>query len=241
VLGVVAETEQRYGALGLRLEGGTALAAYYLGHRQSEDLDIFGRADMDARDFGRALADAIEGLGMRLTRIGVANRGFAEYFVADHSVGGSAVRVQLLHASDYALAPANPTAEGLPVGSFRDVAAGKAHAVCDRYEPRDFIDLHAILYRPAVANAVPTREEVRERFRLLAADLTAIDPGLTPARFGAELAKAEGRQVVTEFPLRLLRAVSDEEVAATVELCLDEIAHTVRAALPGDAPGPRRP
>jgi len=38
-LGAVARAEEAYGSIDLRLEGGTALAGYYLGHRQSEDLD----------------------------------------------------------------------------------------------------------------------------------------------------------------------------------------------------------
>ena len=60
ILRIVAETEAVYGDVGLRLEGGTALAAYHLGHRESEDLDFFGDPHMDARDFGAALQRRLE-------------------------------------------------------------------------------------------------------------------------------------------------------------------------------------
>jgi hypothetical protein len=53
----VAEAEKDYGSLDLRLEGGTALSAYYLKHRQSEDLDFFGSPGMDARDFRAFVED----------------------------------------------------------------------------------------------------------------------------------------------------------------------------------------
>lgn len=42
ILKAVAEAEREYGSPDLRLEGGTALSAYYLMHRQSEDLVLFG-------------------------------------------------------------------------------------------------------------------------------------------------------------------------------------------------------
>lgn len=48
---VVATTEADYeGDLDLRLEGGTALAAYHLHHRQSADLDFFGGRTRSARE-----------------------------------------------------------------------------------------------------------------------------------------------------------------------------------------------
>src|SRR6476661_3284870 len=38
---IVARADAAYGAPNLRLDGGTGLAAYYLHHRESEDLDFF--------------------------------------------------------------------------------------------------------------------------------------------------------------------------------------------------------
>jgi hypothetical protein len=64
VLRLVADAQREYGDLGLRLEGGTALAAYYLHNRESEDLDFFGRPGMDARDFACFVAEQAAAAGI---------------------------------------------------------------------------------------------------------------------------------------------------------------------------------
>jgi hypothetical protein len=82
---------------------------------------------------------------------------------------------------------------------------------------------------------------MRQRFRTLSADLMTIDPGLTPPILGAELAKAEGRPIVREFPLRLLHPVSDAEIVSTLELCVDEVARIVRSSLRDHSSDPHPP
>ncbi len=76
ILQTVAEAEREYGSLDLRLEGGTALSAYYLMHRQSEDLDLFGFPGMDARDFRSFLEDFLSRAGLHVVGRGAASRGF---------------------------------------------------------------------------------------------------------------------------------------------------------------------
>jgi predicted nucleotidyltransferase component of viral defense system len=88
----------------------------------------------------------------------------------------------------------------MPVASLRDVCAGKLHAVCDRYEPRDFIDLHCILHHHAPGEAIPDDVERRRRFRALVADLEASDPGLTGVQVGQALARAAWNQALRQQP-----------------------------------------
>lgn len=208
VLTAIAAAEREYGPLDLRLEGGTALAAYYLAHRQSEDLDVFGSPGMDARDFCAFAERHLTEQGLHVVGRGPANRGFAEILISDQPATVPVshrqnVKVQFGRASPFHLAPPVPTSEGVPVASFRDVCAGKLHALCDPYEPRDFIDLHCLLHHHAPGEALPDESELRRRFRALVADLEASDPGLTEVQVGQAIARGVNRPIVTEFPLRL--------------------------------------
>jgi len=233
ILKAVAEAERQYGSLDLRLEGGTALSAYYLGHRQSEDLDLFGSPGMDARDFRAFVEDHLVRTGLHVVSRGPANQGFSEFVISDQPPTVSAsdrqyVKVQFGRSSPFHLAPPLPTHEEMPVASFRDVCAGKLHALCDRYEPRDFIDLHCILHHHAPGEADPGEAERRGRFRALVADLEAGDPGLTAVQVGQALARGADRPIVTEFPLRLLVRLEDAQVQRTVQLGIEECAVLTR-------------
>lgn len=233
VLKIVADAEREYGSLDLRLEGGTALSAYYLAHRQSEDLDLFGSPGMDARDFRAFVENRLARENLHVVERGPANQGFAEFLISDQPATVPAlerqnIRVQFGRSSPFHLAPPLPTREGMPVASYRDVCAGKLHAVCDRYEPRDFIDLHCILHHHEPREAAPDESERRQRFRALVADLEASDPGLTEVQVGQALARGAGRPIVSEFPLRLLVALEDEQILATIRLGIEECADLTR-------------
>lgn len=233
ILGAVARSAGMYGSLDLRLEGGTALAAYYLSHRQSEDIDLFGGPAMDARDFRTFLETRLPAEALHVVGRGAASQGFAEFLVSDrpdpvHPGQAQAVRVQLGRASPFRLAPQRATLEGPPVASYRDVCAGKLHALCDRYEPRDFIDLHCILNRQGVAGTASDDDERRTRFRELVADLEACDPGLTSIQVGHALARGLGRPILTAFPLRLLISLDEPQVQSTIRIGLEECARLTR-------------
>ena len=80
---------------------------------------------------------------------GQANRGLADARVS-WAGGSAAIKVQIARMSPFHLEAPIETRDGLPVASFRDVVAGKLHALCDRTVVRDVIDLHAILRRPSI-------------------------------------------------------------------------------------------
>ncbi len=224
VMEIVAEVDAAYaGEIGLRLEGGTALAAHHLHHRESADLVFFGGPALNARDFVRIVADRCASRGLAAIRSRPASEGFAELILRDDH--GAATLLQVARTSPFQLEPPVAVAEGIRVASYRDLCAGKLHAVCDRFEPRDFIDLHAILARP-LGSLVPL-EVRRQRFVALLEDLTASDPGLTPPVVGPHLERGRQRDLISSFPLRLLVTLTDDEVAATCELCVAEVARIV--------------
>mgnify|MGYP006144987501 CR=1 FL=1 len=117
------------------------------------------------------------------------------------------------------------TTEGVRVASYRDICAGKLHAICDRFEPRDFVDLHAILTRPADDRRPVGEEVMRGRFRGLVADLMETDPGLDPLLVGNALQRARGRTLIAGLPYMLFIDLDDPALQGTLEVCLDECAN----------------
>ncbi|HEY0155273.1 MAG TPA: nucleotidyl transferase AbiEii/AbiGii toxin family protein [Longimicrobium sp.] len=231
IMRVVAETEAAYGDVGLRLEGGTALAAYHLRHRESEDLDFFGDPRMDARDFGAALRERLMSEGFELRPAGPATQGFAR-FIVDPDPGSESdpVRLDLARSSPFRLEQLELSQEGVKVASFRDLCAGKMHAICDRFEPRDFIDLDAILRHP---DGGTNPELAQRRAGALIDDVLRIDPGLTPAFVGQALERGTRTPIVSMFPLRLLRPVREEAVQSTLQVAIDECARRVSGRVTG--------
>jgi hypothetical protein len=223
VLAAAAVAHGKYGDVGLRLEGGTALAAYYLRHRESEDLDLFGGGGLHAASFGEALMEAAGRDGLTVAEVS-GGEGFAELVI-------DGVRVHVARTSPFQLEAPIPTAEGVPVASFRDIAAGKHHAVCDRFEVRDFIDLHAILRRGRGDGQPANVDDLRQRAHALVMDLIAVDPGLNPALVGQAIARGSGRPLVGRFPLRLLEWFDETAVQETLHVALDTCARLTREAM----------
>jgi len=73
LLEIVGRAANQYEAPNLRLEGGTALAAYYLGHLESEDLDFFGDPGLNARHFLDAVIPLVRETSQPIPRF-ICNR-----------------------------------------------------------------------------------------------------------------------------------------------------------------------
>lgn len=130
-------------AYGFELAGGTALAVGYLGHRLSEDLDLFGipmRPD-DWQAAHTALTAAWTGQGLSVRTEGV-QRSFARYWVGERPV-----KVELAQDSPYRLEPSSVMVDGMPIRSLKDVAADKTLALFGRATTRDFVDVYLLLQR----------------------------------------------------------------------------------------------
>jgi hypothetical protein len=221
---IVAEADARYGAPNLRLDGGTALAAFHLGHRVSKDLDFFADYQLNAAAFAEVVQEVGEQHGFEMRRTGSRSMGFAQ-FIARDSGAGIEVQLDLAAASPFHLEPRDVAAEGIRVSSFRDLCAGKLHALCDRYEPRDFVDLHAILTRAAAGGDQPDETEVRRRFRTIVADLIETDPGLDPLLVGNAVERGRGRPIVERLPYTLFIDIDDVAMQRTIGICSDEAAN----------------
>lgn len=121
------------------LSGGTALAAFHLRHRTSDDLDFFSRHPVDSLRIDRFVDDL--------------RRAFGEASVEQHRVYDRRIYVLPLAAGplkvEFTLYPydhlESPTVHsGVNVESFRDIRADKLAALLDRFEPKDYYDFYAI-------------------------------------------------------------------------------------------------
>jgi hypothetical protein len=217
---VISEAGPVYGISNLRLQGGTALAAYHLHHRESEDLDFFADAPLDARDWGKFVQQRAAAESIELVPNGAPNMGMARYMATSPDAPGQQVKIDLVQESPYKLGPREETAEGIWIGSYRDLCAGKLSAICGRFAERDFIDLHVIL-NPA-EDALASDEEIAEKFSALLTD--DCDPGIGPQYVGQKLSDGRHKPIASVFLMRLLRNLREEDIQRTIQICMAECA-----------------
>ncbi len=159
ILGLAAEVLP---AFGFELAGGTALAAGYLGHRLSDDLDLFG-PPMPPEEWQDAHA-ALNALWARhhlsVNAEGV-QRSFARYWV-----GKRPVKVEVAQDSAYHVAPSHATVDGMPIRSLEDLAADKTLALFDRAATRDFVDVFMLLQRYEMSQLIRWAREKDPGFNI---------------------------------------------------------------------------
>lgn len=114
-----------------RLVGGTSLALQY-GHRQSVDLDFFGRLPEDINN----LIDAVRRAG----NITIVNQ---SKIILQTTV--NQVKVDFVDYSRYKWIDDPVVENELVLASDRDIAAMKINAIIGRGSRKDFIDLYVLL------------------------------------------------------------------------------------------------
>ncbi|HEX2080617.1 MAG TPA: nucleotidyl transferase AbiEii/AbiGii toxin family protein [Longimicrobium sp.] len=228
---IVARADAAYGAPNLRLDGGTALAAYYLHHRESEDLDFFSDPGLNAPIFGDAVREMAAAEGVLLEPFGGRSLGMVTYTAHADSAPEQGVKLQFAVQSPFRLERLEDTAEGIRVSSFRDICAGKLHAVCDRLAHRDFYDLYVIVTEGRPVAALE-ESAVRIRFRSLLADVMEIDPGLTPFSVGQAIARGLDRPIISAIELKLLIPVQEHEIQTLLRHCIAECAAQAAGTAP---------
>jgi hypothetical protein len=120
------------------LTGGTALSAFYLHHRLSEDLDFFAEGDVETETllaFFRSIPDVDE-----LT----FERKFDRKMFMIRYSNGEQLRTEF---TKYPFKPMNPftVVEGIRVDSLADILVNKLMAMTDRRDAKDYIDIYFIL------------------------------------------------------------------------------------------------
>lgn len=123
------------------LTGGTALAAFYLQHRLSEDLDIFASEERLIRHTGNRF---IEELKTRDFEVDIV-RSFSSFVELVAKKEKESVRVHLAADSPFRFEDPTRTDTGFNIDSLIDIATNKLLALFGRFEPRDFIDVFFIV------------------------------------------------------------------------------------------------
>jgi len=176
--------------------GGAALAAYYLRHRVSEDLDLFcpkeNLIQIVARKFESALRQA--GIGCETVR------SFGSFWEVILSDDNREVRFQLALDSPFCLDELSKHG-GIHVHGLSDLAAGKLMALFARAAERDFVDVFFL-----VKDGHFTMKQLIEMARTK-------DPGLDDYFLAIAFMKVEDLpDQVSELKLTLLRDIDVREM-----------------------------
>lgn len=137
--------------------GGTALSAFYLQHRYSEDLDFFSEDEFDIR---RA-ESIIDGLSKKY------NFEYTSEFIEIVQIFMIKFKNKEPLKADFATYPyrkieKEKVFDGIKVDSLIDIAVNKLHTVNQRTTVKDFVDLYFLLHRFSFWDL---REGIRIKFR----------------------------------------------------------------------------
>ncbi len=125
---------------GFFLSGGAALVGFHLGHRVTEDLDLFSVKEMVFERGPHVLADAVAMLGASMVTRQEAT-GFHRYFV---SRGDEAVIVDLVLDRVPQLYADKLDCDGIRVDPPAEILVNKLNTIVSRCEIRDLVDLMAL-------------------------------------------------------------------------------------------------
>lgn len=124
------------------LTGGTALAAFFLHHRFSEDLDFFSPDPNAVRLIQAPLRDVAGRLDAPLEFSRTFNT-FVECFIT--SPDGERVKLDFAQDTPFRLSPTTFDARyGLQIDSATDIASNKLAALFGRAAAKDFVDVFFI-------------------------------------------------------------------------------------------------
>ncbi|MBI4571954.1 MAG: nucleotidyl transferase AbiEii/AbiGii toxin family protein, partial [candidate division NC10 bacterium] len=124
------------------LSGGTALSAFYLKHRRSDDLDFFTLDQQALADAGRLLEDSAGRTGLAVTDVKTADTIVQFFLEGDRHPAHPLKKVDVVldthpHVAVERFGP-------YLVDSLLDIAANKVSAIF-RLDTKDFIDLYFVL------------------------------------------------------------------------------------------------
>jgi predicted nucleotidyltransferase component of viral defense system len=120
------------------LTGGTALSAFYLHHRLSEDLDFFTEGNVEAESiltFLRSIS--------KVRRLEMERKFERKTFLIGY-LGGDQLRAEFTKYSFKTIHPFKMV-DGIQVDSQGDILVNKLMALTDRKDIKDYVDIYFIL------------------------------------------------------------------------------------------------
>lgn len=175
------------------LSGGTALAAFHLHHRRSDDLDFFTINPVDALRVRRFVDDVRSRLHMEHIE---GSRLYDRHIFLLLGPGERQLKLEFTQYP-YRHLESPAMIDGVRVEGVRDIAADKLAALLDRFEPKDYYDLYVLL-RNNQTRLARTREDAERKFHLR----------IDPVQLGAAFARSRTIPILPH----LLVPITQEEV-----------------------------
>ncbi len=129
-------------AEGYFLTGGTALAAFYLHHRHSKDLDFFKIGDFDTFFIDRFVRRMGEKYDCVVTGK-VKSPTYCEYYL-DNNQAGWVQRLDFVKEQPVRFGDLH-NQDGIIYDDLINIATNKICAIYGRLEPKDYVDLYLIV------------------------------------------------------------------------------------------------
>lgn len=139
------------------MTGGTALAGFHLGHRDSEDLDLFCEEEIPLAVIEEFL-DGVEGASPR------SYHRLYDRKIFLFEMDASPAKVEFTRFPFPARGERERLRSGLMLDSLLDIYLNKLHAMTERTEPKDDVDLYFLLERSAVPSIVEAVALAEEKF-----------------------------------------------------------------------------
>jgi len=184
------------------LTGGAALAGFYLGHRDTEDLDFFATSNI-LDDADHALRDVVVELGATLE----SPKTFQTFRRRIVRRGDEAVIVDLVFDQAPQIFAEKPTIDGIRIDPPEEILANKLCTLLSRCEIRDLVDVmhlerSGLRVEDAISNA--SRKDGGATPGQIAWVLSQISIG-DEARLPGGVAPAEMRRFLEDLQVRLGR------------------------------------
>lgn len=192
------------------LAGGTALSAFYLQHRLSQDLDLFTDAEenMPPIEYLTSLINQLPAIAeVRYERL-FDRRIFAATFT-----DGESLKVEFT-SYPFGSIEKRLKVEKLMIDSLVNILTGKLFALTDRYDPKDFVDLYFAFehnyYGGTLSDLV---SRTGERFKIKGLDYFIPERLLMVNRIGAD----DLPDMLKEISLEKMKRYLLEQSAALVK------------------------
>ena len=184
---------ERFLAERFYLSGGTALAAFYLHHRYSEDLDFFSENEVPLLEldvFIKKLKDTLS-----VTRVDFAQSYNRNLFFL-HFRDGEVLKTEFTYFP-FPRIQEGERAHGIILDSVLDIAVNKVFTIYQRTAARDYVDLYALCTHKGYS--------IQE---LVGKARAKFDWHIDPLQLGTQFIKAEEAQ---DYP-RLIAPIARKEV-----------------------------
>ncbi len=192
---------------GFFLTGGAALAGFYIGHRRTDDLDLF-TTDADAFERGRfVVTDVAQHLNAQVVTRQEAP-GFRRMLLT--MADGASLVIDLVRDAGVQTFPQKLEFDQIIVDSIEEILVNKLTAIVGRAEERDLVDLYFLAASGlSIVRALPAAE--------------AKDGGCTPANLAWLLSDVDipdGMTLPAQLSAATLRAFVAELIVTLRRLAL---------------------